>query len=72
MQAHDGLSAVLVARIEAFISGHGLEEALTRADAYAEAGADAILIHPRKSVPDEILTFAKEWDNELPVVRHNE
>lgn len=59
---------VLVARIEALIAGHGMEEALKRADAYADAGADAILIHSRKSDADEILAFAKEWANKLPVV----
>ena len=59
---------VLVARIEALIAGHGMDEALTRAHAYAEAGADAILIHSRKSVADEILAFAGAWQNRLPVV----
>ena len=63
-----GPDFVLVARIEALIAGHGLDEALTRAHAYAKAGADAILIHSRKAVADEILAFAKEWDNRLPVV----
>lgn len=63
-----GPDFVLVARIEALIAGHGLDEALVRAHAYAAAGADAILIHSRKAVADEILAFAKEWDNKLPVV----
>ncbi len=63
-----GPNFALVARIEALIAGHGLDEALTRAHAYAKAGADAILIHSRKAVADEILAFAKEWDNKLPVV----
>jgi phosphoenolpyruvate phosphomutase len=63
-----GPDFALVARIEALIAGHGLDEALTRAHAYAKAGADAILIHSRKAVADEILAFAKEWDNKLPVV----
>ncbi|WP_349963110.1 phosphoenolpyruvate mutase [Rhizobium sp. ZPR3] len=63
-----GPDFVLVARIEALIAGHGLDEALIRAHAYAKAGADAILIHSRKAVADEILAFAKEWDNKLPVV----
>lgn len=63
-----GPDFVLVARIEALIAGHGLDEAITRAHAYAKAGADAILIHSRKAVADEILAFAKEWDNKLPVV----
>jgi phosphoenolpyruvate phosphomutase len=59
---------VLVARIEALIAGYGETEALERAHAYAEAGADAILIHSRKSVADEILSFARAWRNRLPLV----
>jgi phosphoenolpyruvate phosphomutase len=63
-----GDDLVLVARIEALIAGHGMDEALARAHAYADAGADAILIHSRKSVADEILGFAGAWQNRLPVV----
>lgn len=59
---------VLVARIEALIGGHGMEEAISRAHAYAEAGADAILIHSRKTAADEILVFVRAWQNRLPVV----
>jgi len=59
---------VLVARLEALIAGYGHDEALRRAHAYAEAGADAILIHSRKSTADEILEFARLWQNRLPVV----
>lgn len=59
---------VLVARIEALIAGYGQEEALRRAHAYKEAGADAILIHSRRSTADEIITFASAWDNRLPLI----
>ncbi len=59
---------VLVARIEALIAGHGQDEALERAHAYKDAGADAILIHSRKSTADEILEFALAWGNRLPVI----
>ncbi|SCB55668.1 phosphoenolpyruvate mutase [Bradyrhizobium shewense] len=59
---------VLVARIEALIAGHGMHEAIARAHAYREAGADAILIHSRSSSADEILSFADAWQNRLPVV----
>ena len=59
---------VLVARLEALIAGHDLDEALVRADAYAEAGADAILIHSRKADADEILEFAQQWRNRKPVL----
>ncbi|MFA1622011.1 phosphoenolpyruvate mutase [Rhizobium mongolense] len=63
-----GGDLVLVARTEALIAGHGLDEALARAEAYAAAGADAILIHSGKSEPAEILAFAVQWQNKLPVV----
>jgi len=58
----------VVARIEALISGWGMDEALRRAEAYHEAGADAVLIHSKKAVGDEILTFGREWANRCPVV----
>jgi phosphoenolpyruvate phosphomutase len=58
----------LVARLEAFISGWGMDEALRRAEAYHAAGADALLIHSKKSTPTEILGFAKEWGNRCPIV----
>lgn len=66
VQADDSFS--VVARIEALIAGWGLKEALRRAEAYHEAGADAILIHSKESVADEILAFTKEWANRSPVV----
>jgi phosphoenolpyruvate phosphomutase len=58
----------IVARIEALISGWGMDEALRRAEAYHAAGADAILIHSKISTADEILTFAREWANRCPLV----
>ncbi len=58
----------VVARVEAFIAGWGLEEALRRATAYYEAGADAILMHSKISTPDEILSFMDAWNEDCPVV----
>ena len=58
----------IVARVEALIAGWGLKEALSRAEAYREAGADAVLIHSKSHRPNEILAFAKEWGNRLPLV----
>jgi phosphoenolpyruvate phosphomutase len=58
----------VVARIEALIAGHGQDEALRRADAYCNAGADAILIHSKDKHPDEVLSFMKEWHHGCPVV----
>lgn len=59
---------MIVARIEAFIVGAGLKEALTRAEAYRQAGADAILVHSKKRGPDEIEAFMREWGDRHPVV----
>lgn len=65
-QTDDNFS--IVARIEALISGHGMDEALKRAEAYHAAGADAILIHSKRDSAAEILEFKKEWADRSPVV----
>ncbi len=59
---------MIIARTEALIAGQGHAEALMRARAYVEAGADAILIHSRQTTPDEILQFIAAWDNDTPLV----
>ena len=59
---------VIVARVEALIAGWGLKEALRRAEAYHRAGADAILIHSKNSLPDEIFSFLEEWAGRHPVI----
>ena len=58
----------LVARLEGFIAGWGLDEMLRRAEAYYLAGADALLIHSKKVTPDQVLSFAKAWANTCPLV----
>lgn len=58
----------IVARVEAFIAGHGLEVALRRAEAYHAAGADAILIHSALRSPSEVLAFKQSWDDRCPVI----
>ena len=59
---------MVIARIEALISGSGMTEALKRADAYEKAGADAILIHSKQKEPDEIFEFAESWKGTVPIV----
>jgi len=59
---------VFIARVEALIAGHGVDEACRRADAYAEAGADAILIHSRDKTLQEIEAFLRQWQGSLPLV----
>jgi phosphoenolpyruvate phosphomutase len=59
---------VVVARTEAFITGHGVNEAIARASAYAEAGADMVLVHSKRSDSSEIMDFMAHWDARVPVV----
>lgn len=59
---------MVVSRVEAFIAGWGLGEAMKRAEAYRQAGTDAILMHSKRSDISEIEAFIKEWAGRLPVV----
>lgn len=62
---------MLIARIESLILDQGMEDALTRAYAYVEAGADGIMIHSRKKSPDEIFEFCDTFrakDATTPIV----
>ncbi|MBI4226962.1 MAG: isocitrate lyase/phosphoenolpyruvate mutase family protein [Candidatus Omnitrophica bacterium] len=58
----------VIARTEALIAGLGIEEAERRAHAYAEAGADAILVHSKAGAADEALAFAARWRRPIPLV----
>lgn len=62
---------MIIARIESLILERGMEDALERAFAYVEAGADGIMIHSRKKSPDEILEFCRKFrdkDQKTPIV----
>ncbi len=62
---------MICARIESLILERGMEDALARAAAFVEAGADAIMIHSRKSSPDEIFEFVEKFracDGGTPLV----
>ena len=59
---------LIVARVEALIAGLGQEEALKRAAAYVEAGADMILIHSKQKTPEEIEAFIAAWNGAVPLV----
>jgi phosphoenolpyruvate phosphomutase len=62
---------MIIARIESLILKKGVADALERAQAYINAGADGIMIHSREKTPDEILTFCKEYNmfsNRRPLV----
>ncbi len=59
---------MVFARIEALIAGWGMDEALRRAYAYAEAGADGLVIHSKGATPDEIYEFIQKFKGKLPVI----
>ena len=63
-----GYDLLVIARTEALIADLGIEEALQRGAAYAEAGADLLLIHSKRKTPDEIVTFTERWPGTVPLV----
>jgi len=52
---------MIIARIESLILETGMDDAITRAKAFLEAGADGIMIHSRKKDPAEILEFCRQY-----------
>lgn len=58
---------MIIARIESLILEQGMDDALTRARAYVQAGADGIMIHSRKKDPGEILEFCDRFRQSDPV-----
>lgn len=62
---------MIIARIESLILKQGMDDAIKRAKAYINAGADGIMIHSRESEPDEIFEFCdkfKEFAPDVPLV----
>ena len=62
---------MIIARIESLILERGMEDALTRAFAYVDAGVDGIMIHSRRKEPDEIFEFCdkfREKVKDIPIV----
>ncbi|NYG45468.1 phosphonopyruvate hydrolase [Bradyrhizobium sp. IAR9] len=59
---------LVIARTEALIAGVGEAEALHRANAYVDAGADMILIHSKEKNPLEIESFSRAWNELVPLV----
>ena len=62
---------MIIARIESLILEQGMEDAVTRAKAYIEGGADGIMIHSRQKSPDEIFEFCErfsKFERRVPLV----
>jgi phosphoenolpyruvate phosphomutase len=67
-EAKQNKNFMIIARIEALIAGHGVDEAIKRANAYENAGADAILIHSKQKTSQEIFQFCDKWNGNLPII----
>ena len=67
-EAKQNKEFMIIARTEALIAGMGMNEAIKRAHAYEDAGADAILIHSKKDTPNEIFEFSDMWNGNIPLV----
>lgn len=62
---------MIIARIESLIAGAGINDAIQRAKAYVEAGADGIMIHSKEKDGSEIVEFCRrfrEFDENIPLV----
>lgn len=62
---------MVIARVESLILEKGMDEALMRAKAYVDAGADGVMIHSRSSSADEVIRFAerfRKWNDSTPLV----
>jgi phosphoenolpyruvate phosphomutase / 2-hydroxyethylphosphonate cytidylyltransferase len=62
---------MIIARIESLILEKGIDDAITRAKAYIEAGADGIMIHSREKSPDEVIEFCRqlrEYNENIPII----
>lgn len=53
---------MVIARIESLILEQGMDDAISRADAYLDAGADGVMIHSRKKTPEEVLQFCSRYN----------
>jgi phosphoenolpyruvate phosphomutase / 2-hydroxyethylphosphonate cytidylyltransferase len=56
---------MIIARIESLILDAGIDDALARAQAYIDAGADGIMIHSRQKNPEEVFEFCRRY-RQLP------
>lgn len=62
---------MIIARVESLILKQGQEDALRRAEAYVDAGADGVMIHSNAKTPDEILEFCdrfRRFDQRVPLI----
>lgn len=62
---------MIIARIESLILKQGMDDAIARAKAYIDAGADGIMIHSKEKDGQEILEFCRiysQFEKRVPLV----
>jgi phosphoenolpyruvate phosphomutase len=60
-QSQCGPDFMVFARLESLIAGAGMDDAITRAELYVQAGADAIVVHSKAATASEVREFAGHW-----------
>jgi phosphoenolpyruvate phosphomutase len=68
LQARGDSGMMVMARTEALVAGEDLAEALKRGEAYAEAGAEGLLVHSKGPTSAEIEAFIAAWPGKIPLV----
>ena len=66
VQTHSAFA--VIARTESLVLGRSVDEAMERACAYRDAGADAILVHSKSTSAKQVLEFASKWTDSVPLV----
>lgn len=59
--ARIGDDFMIIARIESLTCGRPIDEAVSRVAAYADAGADGIMIHSGEQRPDQVFAFCEKY-----------
>lgn len=62
---------MIIARIESFILGKDIDDALKRSKAYVKSGADGIMIHSKEKTGKDIKSFCKRFrqhDSNTPII----
>jgi len=62
---------MIIARIESFILGKAIDDALKRSKAYVKSGADGIMIHSKEKTGKDIKSFCKRFrqhDSNTPII----
>jgi phosphoenolpyruvate phosphomutase len=58
---------IVVARLESLIVGAGMDDAVKRAEMYLDAGADALLVHSKRSTSKDIDNFLAAFNRDVPI-----